>query len=52
MRTIATLSRIVAAFSVLASGIAAQATEPFFAGLGSYSREIATDSPKAQRYFT
>jgi tetratricopeptide (TPR) repeat protein len=27
------------------------ATEPFFEGLGSYSRKITTDSPKAQRYF-
>ena len=27
------------------------ATEPLFEGLGSYSRKITTDSPKAQRYF-
>jgi tetratricopeptide (TPR) repeat protein len=27
------------------------AREPFFEGLGSYSRGITTDSPKAQRYF-
>lgn len=32
-------------------GITAPATEPFFEGLGSYSRKITTDSPKAQRYF-
>src|SRR6476659_9196379 len=28
-----------------------RATEPFFEGLGSYSRKITTDLPKAQRYF-
>src|SRR6476661_10585393 len=28
-----------------------RATEPFFEGLGSYSRKITTDSPRAQRYF-
>ena len=28
-----------------------RATEPFFEGLGSYSRKVTTDSPKAQRYF-
>lgn len=27
------------------------AAEPFLEGLGSYSRRITTDSPKAQRYF-
>ena len=27
------------------------AKEPFFDGLGSYSRKITTDSPQAQRYF-
>ena len=27
------------------------ATEPFFEGLGSYSRKITTNSPSAQRYF-
>src|SRR5213075_3301955 len=25
--------------------------EPLYAGLGSYSRKITTDSPEAQRYF-
>ena len=38
-------------FCTLAFGITALATEPFFEGLGSYSREITTNSPKAQRYF-
>src|SRR5947208_3493312 len=27
------------------------AKEPLYAGLGSYSRKITTDSPEAQRYF-
>ena len=43
--------RAVAISSALLFGIAAFATEPFFEGLGSYSRKITTDSPKAQRYF-
>jgi tetratricopeptide (TPR) repeat protein len=43
--------RTVAVFCTLLFGITAQATEPFFEGLGSYSRKITTDSPKAQRYF-
>ncbi len=29
----------------------ASAKEPIFNGLGSYSRKVTTDSPKAQRYF-
>src|SRR5438477_10077800 len=44
-------SRPAVIFCTLAFGITALATEPFFEGLGSYSREITTNSPKAQRYF-
>ena len=35
----------------LTFGIAALAKEPFFEGVGSYSRKITTDSRQAQRYF-
>jgi tetratricopeptide (TPR) repeat protein len=35
----------------LANSLARAAEEPFFEGLGSYSRKITTDSAKAQRYF-
>src|SRR6478735_6526010 len=35
----------------LAFGITVSAKEPFFEGLGSYSRKITTNSPEAQRYF-
>jgi len=45
------LFRAVAISSALSFGITAQAMEPLFEGLGSYSRKITTDSPKAQRYF-
>lgn len=44
-------SRPAVIFCTLAFGITALATEPFFEGLGSYSRKITTNSPKAQRYF-
>ncbi len=51
MRTVS-LSRMVAVFCTLLFGsIAVSAKEPFFEGLGSYSRKITTDSPAAQRYF-
>src|SRR5207245_6008970 len=43
--------RAIAILCTLLVGITAQATEPFFEGLGSYSRKITTNSPKAQRYF-
>ena len=42
--------RAIAILCALLFGITAFATEPFFDGLGSYSRKITTDSPKAQRY--
>ena len=41
----------MAVVCTLLFGITAFATEPFFEGLGSYSRKITTDSPRAQRYF-
>lgn len=43
--------RAIVIFCAVTFAIAAQATEPFFEGLGSYSRKVTTDSPKAQRYF-
>ena len=42
---------IVLSALALADSVARTAEEPFFDGLGSYSRKITTDSPKAQRYF-
>jgi len=36
---------------IAASGDRAAAKEPFFDGIGSYSRKITTVSPEAQRYF-
>lgn len=44
-------SRPAVIFCTLAFEITVLATEPFFEGLGSYSRKITTNSPKAQRYF-
>src|SRR5438874_10647721 len=44
-------SRTVAILCTLLFGIRVLATEPFFEGLGSYSRKITTNSPRAQRYF-
>jgi tetratricopeptide (TPR) repeat protein len=44
-------SRIVVILWALALAVAAQAKEPLFEGLGSYSRKITTDSSGAQRYF-
>jgi hypothetical protein len=49
--TTAFFSRAVVIFSALLFGITSLAKEPFFEGLGSYSRKITTDSPRAQRYF-
>ena len=45
------VSRTVAILCTLLFGITVLATEPFFEGLGSYSRKITTNSPSAQRYF-
>src|SRR5437762_1206086 len=43
--------RAVVVLGALAFGNAVSATEPFFEGLGSYSRKVTTDSAEAQRYF-
>jgi tetratricopeptide (TPR) repeat protein len=51
MKSRAILFRATAILCTLLFGITAQATEPFFEGLGSYSRKITTGSPRAQRYF-
>ncbi len=40
---------VLAAFALVQTNL--HAAEPFFDGLGSYSRKITTNSPKAQRYF-
>jgi tetratricopeptide (TPR) repeat protein len=45
------LPRAIAILCTVLFAITALATEPFFEGLGSYSRKITTDSPKAQHYF-
>src|SRR6266513_2244872 len=45
------LAIAIAILCTLLFGITVLATEPFFEGLGSYSRKITTDSPRAQRYF-
>ena len=46
------LTRRVSGFIVLVASIGIlSADEPFFDGLGSYSRKITTGSPKAARYF-
>ena len=52
MRTTIILLRGVVITAALAlAGTNLQAEEPFFEGLGSYTRKITTDSSKAQRYF-
>jgi tetratricopeptide (TPR) repeat protein len=53
MRTTTTiLFRGLVIYATLAlSKINLRAEEPLFEGLGSYTRKITTDSPKAQRYF-
>jgi len=43
--------RAIVILGALAFGIAVPAKEPFFEGLGSYSRKITTNSREAQRYF-
>src|SRR5689334_22989392 len=42
---------IVLLIALLSGAGTVRATEPLFEGLGSYSRKITTNSPKAQRYF-
>jgi tetratricopeptide (TPR) repeat protein len=52
MRSTTTFLRSVVICATLAlTGTNLRAEEPFFEGLGSYSRKITTDSPNAQRYF-
>ncbi len=41
---------VIAGVACLGSSLAA-AEEPFYDGLGSYTRKVTTRSPKAQRYF-
>ena len=43
--------RALIILGALGLGIAMSAKEPFFEGLGSYSRKVTTDSAEAQRYF-
>src|SRR5882757_8140309 len=43
--------RAIVLLGGLAFGIVVSAKEPFFEGLGSYSRKITTNSREAQRYF-
>jgi len=50
MNSISFFDRVLVALAILALGHAASA-EPIFEGLGSHSRKITTDAPKAQRYF-
>jgi len=49
MRSIAITGFICAGLTF--TPLCSAAPEPFFDGLGSYTRPITTDSPKAQRYF-
>src|SRR5260370_26461842 len=50
MKTAGSISSFVFAL-VIASAGAQSAPEPFFEGLGSYTRKVSTDSPEAQKYF-
>src|SRR2546423_15492001 len=51
MKAATFFSRGIVILLALAFGITVSAKEPFFEGLGSYSRRVTTDSPEAQRYF-
>src|SRR6476660_2064698 len=51
MRAATFLPRGIVLLGALAFGIVVSAKEPFFEGLGSYSRKVTTDSLEAQRYF-
>lgn len=42
---------VIICLALALSGINSRADEPFFEGLGSYTRKVTTNSPKAQRYF-
>ena len=45
------LVRIVALSAFSCAVLNAAGREPFYDGLGSYTRKVTTESPKAQRYF-
>jgi tetratricopeptide (TPR) repeat protein len=49
MKMIARFGTVLLWATVILPGISAQ--EPFFEGLGSYTRTVRTSSPEAQRYF-
>ncbi len=42
---------LAGAVLALVVSVTTNASEPFYDGLGTYSRKITTKSPKAQRYF-
>jgi tetratricopeptide (TPR) repeat protein len=50
MKSLSLRSKVVIASAISLVGQAASA-EPLFEGLGSHSRKVTTDSPKAARYF-
>lgn len=50
MRT-SSVSRVLVIGLVMASPVRLFAKEPFYEGLGSYTRKVTTGSPDAQRYF-
>src|SRR5260370_30723726 len=50
MKTAGSISSVVFSL-VIASACAQSAPEPFFEGLGSYTRKVSTDSREAQKYF-
>jgi tetratricopeptide (TPR) repeat protein len=51
MKSFRQLAGAFVVLTIIVSGANLSAREPVFDGLGSYSRKIATESPKAQRYF-
>src|SRR5258708_3193071 len=51
MKAATFFSRAIVILLAPAYGITVSAKEPFFEGLGSYSRMVTTDSSEAQRYF-
>jgi tetratricopeptide (TPR) repeat protein len=51
MKAIHLVGIVALGFFACAASVDAVAPEPFFAGLGSYTRQVTTKSPKAQRYF-
>ena len=52
VKTLSSFGRMACALAiVLAAPVLLSAKEPFYEGLGSYTRRITTKSPPAQRYF-